>query len=203
MAGCPVTLAYLKGLQSVYDFTLLHNSMFEESLHDLVLRAKLAGDSRQRLHQRGFLCVELMAHVLPLEHAHDLMFKLQTPDSRWPRSREGLNQLLAYSGADVSTMAAMLLEYEITDGKRRKGIHAMHKDLLQSMVTTLEQMRGAAVVLRQALKNPHVRLSRIGRRLVRVVREAGYTLPRALSVADYLLEQDETDAERAWTLTQA
>ncbi len=190
--ACPVTRAFLRTFRNLFDLTAIYNEMWLEPYNELAERAEEAGGNRMQQHQRAFYCIELMTSVCAS--------RLKVPQQDvtrlvgWPRSREGLNQILEYATFERDDLVAELTEWYYLPTKPRDERQMLHA-ASQSRAALFKLVCEACVLLRQSLKNPEVPLTRVGRRLALAADAANFGITDHLSFAQELIELSEG---RAW-----
>lgn len=200
MNACPLTTAFISTLHNLYDFNSVANEYWLEPLKLLEERAEVGGDNRERQHHRGFLCIELMTTRLAPKLSHNILDKQYVVDLMWPRTREGLNQMIKVLHDDHFNLLGAVIEYTYDRSTRRRGIEEMTFDNQHRLVEVYKLARESAVILRQSLKNPNVALMRVGKRLALAAHTARLYVSDMLVLGSWLLEETEHKATRAWDL---
>jgi hypothetical protein len=199
---CPVVEAYLTRMRTYITnyvmFAENYTSQLEAYEDLLALQDNL--DSRIRQHQRAFLCIEMMVHhvakILPVGIGQEV------PMVFWKRSREGLNEFVSILRNDGDNLVANLTEYSIASswGGAGQGADQLHHDNQERLTSVYRYAGESAVILRQALRNPNVKLFRVGRRLAQAAEAARMGVPDWFSMANALFEQRKEHAPRAWEI---
>lgn len=185
--ACPVTRGYLNAVGSLYDLSLVQYEMWLGPFEDAMDFAAHAGGSRQLQHQRAFYCVELMTS----------RFQVQSIQPPWPRSREGLNQVLSVANELRDDILAEVTEHAYL-AVVHDGVVEQHIDLQRAISELLRLVCESSELLRQSLKNPEIPLSRVGKRLALAANGAGYYIDGMLALAMELINHNNEDMRRAW-----
>lgn len=201
---CPVTRAYLYAVRNLYDLSLIQHEMYAEPFAELLVRAEHDSSARVRQHQRAFYCIELMVSRLILKMDSRYYFKEgpNSPVFSWPRSREGLNQVLQHAEERRDDLLAEVTEYYYyyyLPDKKLNTDQLRHVDN-QTNAELYKLICESCVLLRQSLKNPEVPLSRVGKRLALAANVSRHYIGDMLDMADELLLHTEGTTRRAWQL---
>jgi hypothetical protein len=210
--ACPVVESYLAQVRRYLDeSTVLTADAYQYRL-DCVeeeLQRQRFGNTRSRQHQRAFFCVEWMLYRLPAGLPSGTSRQLEM--SPWNRSREGLTNLIAMLRSDNDELLGVMTEHTFSLGMvcqpddpeavaTRVGdgadqIYQNNRKLLQHVYRFAGE---SAVILRQSLRNPNVRLTRVGTRLAKAADVARTGMAGLLDLAETLLTQSEDNGVRAW-----
>jgi hypothetical protein len=213
-AACPVLDSYLSQVRKYMDeSTILVADAYQyrlDRLDELIQRQRF-GNTRARQHQRAFLCVEWMLYRLPVGLPTNTARQLEM--SPWPRSREGLTNLITMLRGDNEELLGVMTEHSFSLGMLYQpedptvvavrvgdGVDQMYQDNRKLLQHVYRYAGESAVILRQSLRNPNVRLTRIGTRLARSAIVARTGIAGLLELAETLLGQSENNAQRAWEI---
>lgn len=185
--SCSVTHGYLRAVRNLYDLDSVQFEAYQGPLDDMAELADHAGGSRMLQHQRAFYCVELMSS----------RFHVQSVSPEWPRSREGLNRLIQVANEVRDDLLARGMEFTYL-ADMQDGVAEQRNDLDRRIAQTLGFVCESAELLRQALKNPEVPLSRVGKRLALAANASGYYIDRMIELSNELIEYNEGSTRRAW-----
>lgn len=212
--ACPVIESYLAQVRKYMDeSTLLVADAYQYRLECLegLLQQHRFGNTRARQHQRAFLCVEWMLYRLPVGLPTNTSRQLEM--SPWPRSREGLTNLITLLRSDNEELLGVMTEHSFAVGmvyqpedpnivatRVGDGADQIYQDNRRLLQYVYRYAGESAVILRQALRNPNVRLTRIGTRLAKSAIVARTGMAGLLELAETLLSQSEDNAPRAWEI---
>ena len=186
--ACPVTWAFLRTAGSIYDMGRYQNEVWTDALDEAADIAAHGGSDRMKQHQRAFYCVELMLHrCLP-------RLGLTRPMASWPRSREGLNQILAFAQEQRDELIAEVTEYYYLLERPRDERQLLH-ERNQQRAELFQYICEACVILRQSLKNPDVTLTRVGKRAALAVNTSTFFIDDAILFSKDMIYYSEY---RAW-----
>lgn len=198
---CPVTRAYLYAVRNLFDLTLVQHEMYAEPLEELLDMAAHDSGERVRQHHRAFYCIELMISRFIMKLDSRYYFN-EGPAGRpfnWPRSREGLNHVLALANEKRDDLLAEVTEYYYLAGPH-DGVAERHNDTSRTAAELYKLICESCEILRQSLKNPDVPLTRVGKRLALAANVSKYYISGMLDLGTELLEHNEGKNERAWEL---
>lgn len=212
--ACPVISSFLSQVHKYMGETTVlvadayehHLYLLEEALHQQRFRNTVA-----RQHQRAFLSVEWMLYRLPAHLPTNTTRQLEM--SPWPRSREGLTNLIRMLRGDHEELVGVMTEYTFARGmvyepsspgqvpvRVGDGADQIYQSNRESLQDVYRFAGESAVILRQALRNPNVKLTRIGTRLARSAIAARVGMAGLLELAELLMTQSENNAPRAWEI---
>jgi len=213
-AACPVVESYLVQVRKyMEESTLLVANAYQYRLGCLegLLQQHRFGNTRSRQHQRAFLCVEWMLYRLPVCLPTNTARQLEM--SPWPRSREGLTNLITMLRGDNEELLGVMTEHSFSLGmvyqpedptivavRVGDGADQIYQDNRRLLQYVYRYAGESAVILRQSLRNPNVRLTRIGTRLAKSAIVARTGMAGLLELAETLLAQSEDNALRAWEI---
>lgn len=199
---CPVAEAYLTRMRTYITNYVMFAENYASQLeaYEELLALQNSLDSRLRQHQRAFLCIEMMVHhvskVLPVG------FGQENTNGFWKRSREGLTEFISILRSGEDDLVSTITEYTISSswGGSGQGADQLHHENQKRLTSVYRYAGESAVILRQALRNPNVKLFRVGRRLAQAAEVARMGIPDWFAMADALFDQRKEHAPRAWEI---
>lgn len=205
MEACRICLEYLDEAKQAAGLELEHVVASKRAeLDHLTARAKVAGYSPTLAQLRAFFIVEYMATTLP--RANSSAFKKgsmraqerpQVLPHNWPRSREGLTQLIA-------TMQELKDDCLLISSEARLrgdtgGTEAFLGSREDHRIKFYQYTEGAAATLRSALNHDSVDgLWRLGKSLAQALKLDGVAIGRRLEIGKLLIDQTEHCCQRGW-----
>jgi len=216
--ACPIIGSYLAQVRKYVDEDAWITEAYLRQLDtiDEALVRQGAGNTLARQHQRAFLSIEWTLYRLPASLPSNITQQLSM--SPWPRSREGLTTLVTLLRGDTDELLGAMTEHTLSRGmvlqggevagdplnnvKRKLGDMAdqMYQDNRAALQHVYRYGGESAIILRRALRNPCIRLTRVGVRLAKAARAARIGMSSMLELAEILLAQQESNAVRAWEI---
>jgi hypothetical protein len=212
--ACPVVESYLAQVRKyMEESTVLTIDAYSRELNYIeeLLELQRFSNTRARQHLRAFLCVEWMLYRLPVGLPSGTAQQLAM--SPWERSREGLTNLIEMLRGDNEELLGVMTEHTfslgmvlqpddpaavpVRVGDGADQIYQNNRKLLQHVYRYAGE---SAVILRQSLRNPNVRLTRVGTRLAKAAHVARTGMQGLIELAEILLSQSERFAARAWEI---
>lgn len=193
--GCPITISYLNEVNRGSNSTGSLERLVVE-FETLWERAQSAGNSRVRLHQRAFLCVEIMA-TRGVSSAYNLGIPV-VASLRWPKSAAGIAKLLKVLREQRTDLVAGQAEFIMDNTELNRGAEQLVNDKARRQIDYLTWLEDSAMLLRRSLRKGfiHSSLGSIGPKLCNMTKLLG--IDAQLSIAEELLEQSEFKERRAW-----
>ena len=116
---------------------------------------------------------------------------------QWERSREGLNYVIEKADEIRNDLIAEVTEHYYL-AARPIGVEQITHDQNHQKAELFKLICESCVILRQALKNEEVTLTRVGKRLALAAHVSKFYIDDMLLFSEELLEQTEGTTKRAW-----